>query len=195
MLNFWPKIRYLTRSDFFSRLTELEGGHWTKDLAEARWDYHNKVKKIVRTLNPASPKDVLEIGTVGMNVVRGSSTLDFMERWDFPGKAPTFAHDARVIPWPIANREFEVLIALRVFQHLTPNQMGAFLEARRVSRHVILVVPEAYANPVLPKSRGIPYNKFVQVLDGIHPNLFERTSFGELYHWDCERPSTEAVYY
>ena len=118
-----------------------------------------------------------------------------MDRWDFPGKNPTYVHDARNIPWPLRDKQYEILIALRVFQHLTPNQREAFLEAMRVSKNVILVVDEIYDNPVLPNSRGITYADFVDFLDGIHPNRFERSKFGPIYYWDTDNPSTENLYY
>jgi hypothetical protein len=194
-VKFYLGVSLISKKSFFEKLIELEGGHWTKDMAETRWDYHHRVKKIVKSLRPTSPKTILEIGTVGISIVEGSDTLDYLDRWDFPGKNPTFIHDARKSPWPILDKQYKILIATRVFQHLAPNQKDAFFESLRVSSNVILVVPESYKNPVLPNSQGITYAEFVDFLDGVHPNRFERTKFGELYHWDVNNPSKRNIYY
>ena len=193
MLNFTPKVDYLSKKEFIERTASLEGEHWTQLLRDQRWDYHEHAIRILRKkIRPIYPETVLEIGTVGINLVKGSHTLDFSEfdgGWSFPGNNPEIFHDARTVPWPIASKEYEVVVALRVFQHLAPNQKGAFLEALRVAHHVILVVPETYMNPVLPSAEGISYSQFVEFLGGIHPNYAKRTQFGEIYHWDTRRPS------
>ena len=44
------------------------------------------------------PSKVLEMGTMGLQCVIDSHTINFIEKWDFEGKAPTYFHDGRVIP-------------------------------------------------------------------------------------------------
>jgi Methyltransferase domain len=54
---------------------------------------------------------------------------------------PATIHDATVIPWPFADRSFDLFLALQVFEHLKDRQPEAFLEVRRIARHAILSLP------------------------------------------------------
>lgn len=180
------RIVSITRREFEQRTRALEGGHWTQEMMAARWDYHRQAAELVQELNPAAPSRVLEIGTMGVQVVRGSDTLDYGERWDFPGKEPTFLHDARTTPWPMNDKSYDIVLALRVFQHLVPVQRECLVECLRVGRHVILVVPRAYVNPILPDAKGVTFHEFCEFIDGAYPKRFVETAFGDLYHWDAE---------
>ena len=180
---------YLTKEKYLELNQKFEGGHWTPETVETRWDYHNRVVELIKGLSITEPSAILEMGTMGIACVEGSHTIDYAERWNFPGKNPTYLHDARVFPWPLHDKQYELFVALRVFQHLTPHQESCFLEAVRIAKKVILVVPEHYENPVLPNAKGITYADFYHYLDGTHPNLYLPTAQGMLYYWDTENPS------
>lgn len=182
-------LKYLSKHDFH-RLTKLhEGGHWTADTFVGRWDYHSRVISLIKALKLQDPSKVLEMGTMGVSCVKNGHTIDYSERWDFKGKRPTYLHDARILPWPIKDKEYDLFVALRVYQHLVPRQEECVKEAMRISKKVILVVPGEYNNSVLPKSKGITYKKFVECLDGVHPNIYKVTEFGDLFYWNTEEPS------
>jgi hypothetical protein len=183
------ELNYLTRAQYEKLVQKLEGGHWSQDTIETRWDYHHRVIELIKALNIGSAADVLEMGTMGISCVSGSNTIDYAERWNFPGKNPTYLHDARQFPWPIADKQYELFIALRVYQHLIPVQKEAFREALRIAKKVIIVVPDLYINEVLPASRGITYRDFCDFNNGVHPNLYLPTAQGMLYYWDTEKPS------
>ena len=168
---------------------KYEGKHWTLNTIEQRWEYHSRVVELIKFLNISSPSNVLEMGTMGVSCVDGSDTIDYMERWNFPGKKPTYIHDARVTPWPIKDKQYDLFVALRVFQHLTPFQREATIEAMRIARKVIVAVPDVYKNKELPDAKGITYMDFVGFLDGIHPNLYFPTQDEIVYYWDLENPS------
>lgn len=182
-------ITYLTRGEYMSLVKKYEGGHWTPDTIEQRWEYHSRVVELVKSFNIIDPHSVLEMGTMGISCVKDSDTLDYLERWDFPDKKPTYVHDSRITPWPIQDKQYDVFIALRVYQHLTPHQKEATREAMRIARRVIIVVPDVYTNREIPASRGITYRDFVDFLDGIHPNLYFPTRNEFLYYWDVGNPS------
>ena len=183
------EIDFLRKEEYIDYVKNLDDGHWTKNTIVERWDYHYRAIELIKSTNVKSPKKVLEMGTMGVSCVKGSDTIDFDESWDFKGKNPTYNHDARVLPWPINENQYEVFVALRVFQHLVPGQPEAVKEAFRIARKVLMVVPEYYDNPVIPDSRGIAYDEFVSILDGIHPNVYLPTAFGSLFYWDTENPS------
>lgn len=183
-------INFLTKEEYINHVQELEDGHWTNDTIAIRWDYHYRVIEMVKAIGINQPNKVLEMGTMGVSCVKNGHTIDYLERWDFEGKNPDYTHDARLIPWPIVDKQYEVFIALRVFQHLVPVQPQAVLEAFRIARKVIMVIPERYANPVIPESKGISYADFSTILGGIHPNVYFPTAFGSFFYWDTDNPST-----
>lgn len=182
-------ISYLSKENYDILSKKLAGTHWSEETIDTRWDYHNRVIELIKALNITKSSDVLELGTMGISCVIDSKTMDYAERWNFPGKNPTHLHDARVFPWPIHDKQYELFIALRVYQHLTPVQKDAVLEAVRIAKKVIIVVPEVYHNEVLPNATGITYRDFCNFLNGIHPNLYLPTAQGFLYYWDTENPS------
>lgn len=183
-------MEYLSREEYFQRTKELRGGHWTENSLLPRWDYHEKTIKLVKSLKLKEARSVLEMGTMGVQIVHGSDTIDYAERWNFRNKKPTIMHDARLLPWPIGNKQYELFVALRVFQHLAPFQKDCIQESMRIAKRVILVLPRRYNNRVLPDSRGITYEELLEYNNGLHPNLCLKTKNGDLYFWDTERPSS-----
>jgi len=177
-------LNYLTKEQFFEKSGAIPGGHWNKDNMELRWRYHGQAIEIAKTLGIDSPERVLEIGTMGISLVNDSHTLDYAEKWNFPGKHPTYLHDARQIPWPIPDKSYDLVVALRVFQHLTPVQQACFLEAKRVAKRVLLVCPETYERQQNPCSRGISANEFLQWNEGVPPTTHQHTEMGTLYFWN-----------
>lgn len=182
-------LSFLTKEEYSEITKKLEGGHWTPQTIDTRWDYHYRTIELIRALKIENAHEILEMGTMGVSCVKGSDTIDYAERWNFPGKEPTYLHDARIFPWPVKNKQYELFVALRVYQHLTPHQKECTLESMRISKKVILVVPATYNNKVLPDSAGITYADFLNYLNGIHPNLYLPTAQGLLYYWDTEKPS------
>jgi len=182
-------LTFLTKDEYLEITKKYEGGHWTSETVDSRWDYHYRTIELIKSLNVRNPNEVLEMGTMGVSCVNGSDTIDYSERWDFPGKKPNYIHDARSLPWPVKDKQYEIFVALRVYQHLTPYQKECTLEAARIAKKVIIIVPAIYINKVLPDSKGITYKDFTGFLGGVHPNLYIPTAHGYLYYWDTENPS------
>ncbi len=177
-------LNYLTKERLAESAQQIGSGHWDCTPLDRRWDYHHKAITLLRHLHLKNPADVLEMGTMGVQLVQNSHTLDYADRWDFPGKKPTYLHDGRETPWPIADKQYRIFIALRVFQHLVPRQKEAFLEARRIARRVLIVVDPRYQNPVLPMAKGITYDDFTEWNNGIPCAYCTKTAMGDLYYWD-----------
>jgi hypothetical protein len=83
-------MEYLTWEQFRQNAEEniACGTHWKN--YKKRWKYFKKSINIVKSLDIESPKEILEIGTMGAPVVIGCDTLDYAKRWDFKGKNPTY---------------------------------------------------------------------------------------------------------
>lgn len=177
-------INYINKEKFYQLATSINSAHWKSQPLELRWSYHSKALEILKSIEIINPSDVLEIGTVGVQLVENSDTLDQDQYWNYEGKQPTFTHDARNIPWPI-QKKYKAIVALRVFQYLVPKQKEAFFEAKRLADNLIIVVPsgEAYRPAGLENSTGIKYDDFIAWNNGIKPDLFEKTSMGDFYYW------------
>lgn len=188
-------MQFLDRKKFFEKYDQLKGGHWTEDTKKGRWIYHSLVVALAKSLELKGPTEVLEMGTVGMSIVKDSDTIDHPDFWDYQGKHPTFAHDATIVPWPVESKKYRLFIALRVFQHLVPHQKEAFLEVRRISRFAIIVVPSFYRNKKIPNSKGIAYQEFIDWNNGQHPQIYIRLKNEDVYLWDFEDPSPQNVSY
>lgn len=182
-------MNLLTKEEFLKTTKALEGDHWTASSIESRWNYHRQCVELVKSLDLSDPSKVLELGTMGITCVKGAKTMDYAEKWNFPGKQPNYLHDARKTPWPIADKEFELFIANRVYMHLVPGQQHAIAEAFRIAKRIIITVPETYTVKIHPTSKGITYKNFVEYLGGVHPNVFIKNNSENFYYWDTENPS------
>ncbi len=173
------QVQTLTKEKYLRKTKEIEGKHWAS--AGSRWKYHELAANWVGKLNIENPKKVLEMGTMGVSIVEGSETMDYdtslnNRDWEITGFRPTFVHDARSLPWPFVDKQYELLISLRVFHHLVPVQAECFREARRISQNIILVVPDTSVHP-----RGIDRNSMIEWNDGADP-IEEYRFDGQLGH-------------
>lgn len=182
------KIEYIDEKNFYTITNHIGGDHWK--YLEHRWDYHKKALDILKSLNLNNHNEILEMGTMGIQLAKNSHTIDYFENWNYEGKQPTYNHNAKIIPWggeeqKIKNKQYKCFIALRVFQHLQPFQKEAFLEAKRIANSVILVVPEI-SNDLISstKPKGITPDEFITWNDGVKPNIIEETKMGTLYFWE-----------
>lgn len=186
-------LEYLTIDECEEIAQRCGSGHWDCTPLARRWDYHQKAIDILKCLALDTPEQILELGTMGGSLVKGSHTMDYDKRWNFPGKNPTYLHDATKIPWPVPDKKYEAFVALRVYQHLVPVQQACFLEARRISKRVVIVVPSEYNNKVLPESKGITYEEFYRWNNQVSPSLAAQTQMGDLYFWDDDPSSGRRV--
>lgn len=140
-------MNIITR-DRYDRLTELARAQsrlWQN--ADERWEYHAAAAGIVRQIAKDKPDlDVLEIGSHGVQIVEGSTTVDVANNvWPYPAR-PDFDMDITRTPWPFYSGQFDVCIALRVWQHLGLDQEACFREACRAAEHVIIAAPPEYVS-------------------------------------------------
>ncbi len=127
-------MEYMTREEFDANAARNDCEHWSS--ASLRWGYHHRALEIIKSMELSHPSKVLEMGTMGAQLVHGSHTLDY--DWDFVGKQTTHYHDARIVPWPISDKQYDLFVALRVFHHLRPSVEQCFREALRVADRVLI---------------------------------------------------------
>ncbi len=88
-------------------------------------------------------QSALELGPHLRPVIVGADVMDITAQPDLqiPPAARVVLHDATKAPWPIADRQYDLFVALQVFEHLGTAQNAAFQEVRRVARHALISVP------------------------------------------------------
>jgi hypothetical protein len=71
------------------------------------------------------------------------------DAWGRPQKYVTkeYEHNATVVPWPIKDKEYDLFIALQVWEHLEGKQKDAFKEVMRTSKMAILSFPYMWDCP------------------------------------------------
>jgi hypothetical protein len=174
-------MNFLTYEDFRDRAE----GRMRPSKVDRRWSYHAAVIEIIKNSETVNPEKVLEMGTMGFQLVVGSHTIDYDGEKNTIGFRPTYLHDARQIPWPIENRRYEWFVALRVLHHLWPAQEACFDEARRVAKNVILVVPSTVPRrkmDAVPRTdAGVTPLQIKKWNDGHVPRIWKKTEYGYLY--------------
>ncbi len=180
-------VRYVT-FDEFDGVTPSAG----RDNAKAfsmRWEYHKSAIDFVRLCKPTTASDVLELCAKGVPVVKGSDTLDPTGKWAATASGAIHLHEPLKLPWPVADKRYTVLVALRVFQHLWPGQQECFLEARRVARNIVMVVPDQYWAPHQhDTSAGVTEAQLTEWNGGVPPTVSAILPgwIGRIYFWNEE---------
>ncbi|MEN8904828.1 MAG: hypothetical protein ABF289_02600 [Clostridiales bacterium] len=129
----------MTANDF-ENLLKSESGHYYI----GRWEYFKEVLKILENYKNEI-KMVLELGPSLMPIVKNSD-LVINPREDQFG-TPTelnvkkYSFDATTKPWPIKNKQYDMFIALQVWEHLDNKQSRVFREVIRISKMAILSFP------------------------------------------------------
>ena len=86
-------------------------------------------------------RTALELGPHMRPIVSGADVMDLGAAPGLISAARIILHDASVVPWPIADRAYDLFVGLQVFEHLGTAQRGAFAEVCRVARHAVVSLP------------------------------------------------------
>lgn len=114
---------------------------------KSRWNYYREAIAMAERL---APRRVLEIGCRYTPLFPGGDRLDYMAEF-----RPTILHDATVVPWPIADQSYDLVIALQVWEHLGNRQREAFAELPRIARYAILSLPYKWRRRSNPSHSNI----------------------------------------
>jgi hypothetical protein len=127
----------MSYKDYEELLSGPRGEYYT-----GRWEYFKEVIKIIQNENVGS---VLELGPGLLPIVKNSDVImnpqedSFGRPQDICGKV--FSFDATIKPWPIMEKQYDLFIALQVWEHLDNKQSRAFREVMRISKMAILSFP------------------------------------------------------
>lgn len=172
-------MKFITRQEFFDKIDIQSKGstndmHWKK----SRWEYHSVASAILQLVAPDS---VLELGTMGIKLSESSDDMDFPVTDFWPVNSPTYLHNAKVTPWPICDKSYDVFVALRVFHHLYPVQKQCFDEAKRISRGVLLSLPINYSHSSTSVTMSIDDLK--KINNDIPPSVAVQTTDEFVFYW------------
>ena len=133
----------MTHEDYQELLKGPMGSYY-----EGRWEYFKEVIEIIRNEDIES---VLEIGPAQEPIVKNCDVMIKPEDdiWGRPkeGFSKEYLHDATEKPWPIQDKQYDLVIALQVFEHLDNKQSRTFREVMRVSKMAILSFPYKWDCP------------------------------------------------
>lgn len=136
-------MRTATYQDFLNALHGPDGKWY-----QGRWSYYEPVISI---LNVIAPVTVLEIGPGQFPIMHGEDALVFPEedQWGYPESAlcKIYKHDITLCPWPFVDKQFDVVIALQVWEHLNGKQTRCFRELKRIGKKAILTFPYEWDVP------------------------------------------------
>lgn len=133
-------MKLMTKIDF-DKLREQDT-YW-----HGRWPY---LKEVIDILKNEQFNSCLELGAKESSIVKGSDKMDIVEY-----EGLKYLHDAKKVPWPIENKQYDVVIALQVFEHLRDKQKEAFIEIIRCSKMAILSFPYKWNVPDDPMHHNI----------------------------------------
>ena len=128
-------IRPIGRADFDAMVREFP-------YYQHRWGYMSTaLLEAARLIESDGIRTALELGAPVRPILVGAHVMDKTKRPEYDTSIPAVTHDATVVPWPVADKQFDLFLALQVFEHLKDRQQDAFLEVRRIARHAILSLP------------------------------------------------------
>jgi hypothetical protein len=114
-------MNLLTHNEFLT-LSKQFPYYDSKSTTWSRWDYMSLVIDEIKLLKPST---ICEVGTEGISLCKESFILD---------------HNLDNVPYPVKDKQFDLFIALQVWEHLH-NQSKAFDEVMRISHNAILSFP------------------------------------------------------
>jgi hypothetical protein len=107
------------------------------------------MKSVAQELTRIAPNTALELGTNRISLMNFSDCMDMDEKYIDPENTTNkvFLIDATKTPWPIADKQYDVFVALQVMEHLSPAQSLVFSEIQRIARYAILSFPYKWNTP------------------------------------------------
>ncbi len=108
----------------------------------SRWNYTSVACSLAGELIERDAlRSALELGPHLRSIIVGADVMDRRRQPQLESEGTVIVHDARVTPWPVADKTYDLFVGLQVFEHLGDAQPAAFREVRRIARHAIISLP------------------------------------------------------
>ena len=131
------ELTLMTYEDYEGLLEGPRGKYYI-----GRWEYFKEVLKIIQN---EKFSNVIELGPGLLPIIKNSDVIVNPQE-DLFGKpdkiwGKVFTFDATTKPWPINDKQYDLFIALQVWEHLDNKPSRAFREVMRVSKTAVLSFP------------------------------------------------------
>ena len=140
-------LEIMTRQDF----ERLVAGTYA-DYYAGRWAYYKEVADIIKNERPDAS---VELGPGYIPIVKNGDVIlnPLDDQFGKPGETPNRVHifDATTKHWPIADKTYDIFIALQVWEHLDGKQTRAFREVMRIAKKAVLSFPYNWDGGVIDK--------------------------------------------
>jgi hypothetical protein len=113
-----------------------------------RWTYIAAAGRIADELIAKHElRSALELGPHLRPTIVGADAMDRKSQPDLEAEGHVIIHDATKTPWPVGDKQYDLFVALQVFEHLGDQQATAFREVRRVARNAVISLPIDWVMP------------------------------------------------
>lgn len=130
-------MNIITHEKYIDIVKNLNNDYWNKSVKQ-RWLYLEKVAEIAKDINPTT---AVEVGCFGVPIILDANTIDINSK-----QKPTYILDVSKTPYPFKDKQYDLFIALQVWEHLDGKQIEAFNEVKRISKNAILSFPYKWKN-------------------------------------------------
>lgn len=128
---------FMTFADFEALRNGYHGEYF-----DGRWAYYSEVINLVAQ---GDFQNTVELGPGPIPIVKNGDLIlnPLDDQFGKPDEADGQVHifDATTHPWPIADKQYDLFIALQVWEHLDNKQTRAFKEVMRIAKHAVLSFP------------------------------------------------------
>lgn len=173
-------LEYITHADFLA--AEAASAYYA-----GRWEYMAPVVYFLDKLRLDGPS--LELGCHTLPIVVGGETMD--RDWRLSGV--TYPHDATTTPWLCEDKQFELFIALQVWEHLRGQQAKCFGEVLRVAKRAVLSVPYRWECADHPEHRMITAETVHRWTMGIPPTTCFVVCRRLILYYDWSGPADRVI--
>ena len=129
-------------------LTEKDIESINDEYFKNRYSYFKEVIDEIKLMEDINT--ILELGPYKSPLTEGEDVIDITDAYvkDYPIKIGKFIkHDCSITPYPFKDKEYDLVIACQVLEHLGKNQIEVFKELSRISKKAIITLPYKWNNP------------------------------------------------
>lgn len=120
-------LQPVTYQDYLAALAE-------NPYYKNRWGYYSEA---IEQAMKSQPNSCLELGVWSFPLFKNSAIMGLTAALN----RATVIHDAKTTPWPFKDKQFDMFMALQVWEHLEGRQKNAFDEVKRIAKRAVISVP------------------------------------------------------
>jgi len=154
-------------------LTEKEIKSIDDEYYKDRYNYLKEVIDQIKLMDNITT--ILELGPYKSPLVEGEDVVDMTDEYlkYYPIKiGKYYKHDCSITPYPFKDKQYDLVIACQILEHLGTNQIEVFKELCRIGKRAIITLPYKWNLPCDPHHM-IDENVIDHWAQGLKP-IFEK---------------------